>query len=129
MPAPFQFASFEDWHLDCTTEQGDLHVDDPRHYELLHKLSMSSGYIQKDTWATMSLGCLRMAIPTLSIHGDLVHLLSKTATHSTAMGVVVTVDLRGKKLQGAAKLDSKKNPSPRRCFLACDVYNHHLKTR
>ncbi|KAJ1261192.1 hypothetical protein BS78_09G009000 [Paspalum vaginatum] len=128
MPAPFQFASFEDWHLDCTTEQGDLRVDDPRHYELLHKLAMSSSDIQEETWETMSLGCLRMAIPTLSIHGDVVHLICKADFYGN-MGAVVTVDLREKKLQGVAKLDRKKNIRLLRCFLACEIYNHHLRTR
>ncbi|CAL5057542.1 unnamed protein product [Urochloa decumbens] len=123
---PIPVASWDDWHRDCTTELHELGVDNPRHRKLLHKLMSSSGNNENTTEATCSLGCLHMAYPTLSIDDDVVYLLVK-ATSGTKMGVIA-VDLRLKKLQGVAKLDSKRNTSFIRRYLACEI-SKHLKTK
>ncbi|KAF8650319.1 hypothetical protein HU200_063971 [Digitaria exilis] len=123
---PIPITSWDDWHLDCTAQLGDLQVDNPKHYQLLRKLMSSSGNKQETTEATISLGCLRMAYPALSMEDDVVYLLTKPASIGK-MGMMIAVDLRKKELQGVAKLDSKKNTSFIRCYLASRI-SKHLKT-
>lgn len=80
---PIPTTSWDSWHRRCTirSEVINLPSDNTRHYELLRKLMMSSGgnEEEKATEATLSLGCLRMAYPTMSIAADddVVYLLSK----------------------------------------------------
>ena len=67
--------TWEDWHRDCTTDMANLHVDiKPEDYELLHKLSSSH---KEASGATLSLGSLLMAYPTMTMDGDVVYLLTK----------------------------------------------------
>ncbi|CAL5027143.1 unnamed protein product [Urochloa decumbens] len=125
---PIPVASWDDWHRDCTTELHEIEVYSPRHHQLLHELMSSSDDNEKATEATFSLGCLQMAYPTLSIDDNVVYLLTK-ATSSTKMGVIA-IDLKQKKLQGVAKLDSKTNTSFIHRYLACDCeIPKHLKTK
>nr|TKV95577.1 LOW QUALITY PROTEIN: hypothetical protein SEVIR_9G372500v2 [Setaria viridis] len=121
---PIPAASWEDWHLDCTAKSGDLRVDDPRHYQLLHKL-MISGSSNKEVTAeaTLSLGLLGMAYPTLSIDGDdVIYLPGKGGSGDCCN------DMRRKKLEGVAKLDSQKNTIFMRCFLASGISKHLMTT-
>ncbi|CAN6300565.1 unnamed protein product [Urochloa humidicola] len=126
---PIPVGSWEDWHLECTANSGELNLDDPRHYQLLHKLRNSgSGSDKKAAEETLSLGHLRMAHPTLSIDGDdVVYLMTKPAGSEKVGAAVMAVDLRMKKLQGVAKLNSEKNSVFLRCFLASGI-SQHLKT-
>lgn len=101
----------ENWQRQCVIRSEDMHLpaDNTVPYKLLHKL-MSSGDNKQEviTEAALSLGCLRMAYPTVSIadDDDVVYLLSKgTSTRSVEMGVAV--DVRTGTLQGVAKLDTK----------------------
>lgn len=81
-------------------------------------MSSSGGNKQESREATtISLGCLRMAYPAISIDEDVVYLLTKPASIGK-MGMVIAVDLRKKELKGVAKLDTKKNTSFIRCYLA-----------
>ncbi|CAN6294735.1 unnamed protein product [Urochloa humidicola] len=119
--------SWEDWHLECTANSGELSVDDPKHYQLLHKLR-NSGSDKETAEETLSLGFLRMAHPTLSIDGhDVVYLMTKPAGSGETGAAVMAVDLRRKKLQGVAKLNSERNSVFWRCFLASGI-SQHLKT-
>ncbi|CAL4972507.1 unnamed protein product [Urochloa decumbens] len=117
------------WHRQCTicSEDIDLPAVNTKHYELLSKLMSSSDNKGKVTEATLSLGCLHMAYPTLSVadDDDVVYFLSKgTSIRSVQMGVAV--DMRTGTLQGVAKLDTKRHFGFLRCCLASGI-SQHLK--
>ncbi|CAO2178132.1 unnamed protein product [Urochloa humidicola] len=122
---PIPVTSLDNWHRECTAELRDFHVDNPTHHKLLHKF-MSSSVDKEAKEAMFSLGCLHMAYPTFSVDNDVVYLLCKAASRSK-MGLVIAFDVREKRLQGVAKLDSKMNTSFMRCYLACGI-SKHLKT-
>ncbi|KAG2635898.1 hypothetical protein PVAP13_2NG404803, partial [Panicum virgatum] len=73
--------SWENWQRQCVIRSEDTHLpaDNTVHYKLLHKL-MSSGDGEEEAFAeaALSLGCLRMAYPTVSMEDDddVVYLLS-----------------------------------------------------
>ena len=130
---PIPVASWDDWHCDSSVSLADLKlpVENTRHYKLLRKLMSSSGNKEQeatDSEATLSLGYLSMAYPTLSIvddDDDTVYLLSKDCRGS--MEAVVSVDVRARTLQGVAKLDTERHYSFKRCCLASGI-SRHLKT-
>ena len=104
----------------------NLHVDiKPEDYELLHKLNSSH---KEASEATLSLGSLLMAYPTMSMDGDVVYLLTK----ATKMGkdktkVVTAVDVKRNTLCELGKLDSRKITCYLRCCLATGI-SKHIKT-
>jgi len=106
---PIPITSWDNWQRQCVihSEDIDLPADNTMHYELLHKL-MSSGD-NEDTEATLSLGYLCMAYPTVSIDDDddVVYLLSK-GTSIRSVEMEVAVDVRTGTLQGVAKLDTNR---------------------
>ena len=115
---PIPITSWDNWQRQCVihSEDIDLPADNTMHYELLHRL-MSSGD-NEDTEATLSLGYLRMAYPTVSIDGDddVVYLLSK-GTSIRSVEMEVAVDVRTGTLQGVAKLDTNRHVGfLRRCL-------------
>jgi len=105
--------SWENRQRQCVIRSEDIHLpaDNTVHYKLLHKL-MSSGDGEEEAFAeaALSLGCLRMAYPTVSMEDDddVVYLLS-TGTSSGSVEMGVAVDVRTGTLQGVAKLDTNKH--------------------
>lgn len=110
---PIPVSSWRDWCPDCSVSLRNLslEVGNQRLYKILHKLLGSPDYDKQEaTKATLPLGCLSMAYPTLTIlDDDVVYFLSK----SICMGnieAVVAVDVRKNILQGVRVIDTK------RCF-------------
>ncbi|OEL34829.1 hypothetical protein BAE44_0004149 [Dichanthelium oligosanthes] len=131
MPIPVM--SWEDWQHRCTVHSEDIELpaDNTRDCdELLHKLKMisSANKEEKATQATLSLGCLHMAHPTMSIadddDDDVVYLLSKGTIMGTMDMLAVAVDLRAGTLQGMPKLDTKRHLGFMRCYLASSISKH-----
>lgn len=129
---PIPTTSWDSWHRRCTIRSEDINLpsDNTRHYELLCKLMSSGGNEEENaTEATLSLGCLRMAYPTMSIaddDDDVVYLLSK-GTSIRSVEMVVAVDASTGTLQGVVKLDTKRHVGFMRCCLASGI-SKHLKT-
>jgi hypothetical protein len=88
---------------------------------------MSSGGGNEEEKATLSLGCLRMVYPTMSVadDDDVVYLLSK-GTSIRSVEMEVAVDVRAGTTQGVAKLDTKRHVGFMRCCLASGI-SQHLK--
>ncbi|KAF0902146.1 hypothetical protein E2562_014399 [Oryza meyeriana var. granulata] len=129
---PIPVTSWDDWRPDCTADLHEFHLDNnPRqHCELLHKLMPGGGGGKdkeeaKAATSSLSLGCLRMCYPAISIDDDVVYLLCNAASSGARMGVMIGVDVKNKELQGVAKPDSKKNTlSSIRCYLATGISKH-----
>ncbi|RLM75717.1 uncharacterized protein C2845_PM15G14020 [Panicum miliaceum] len=121
---PIPVTSWDNRRLECTAELGEFRVDNPMHYEFLHKFMSSHGDKEaKD--ATLSLGYLHMVYPAFSIDDDVVYMLSKASSRSK-MEAVLAFDVRKKELRGVANLD-RKMPSFMCCYLTCRI-SIHLKT-
>ncbi|KAL6606294.1 hypothetical protein ACP70R_041947 [Stipagrostis hirtigluma subsp. patula] len=121
---PIPVASWDDWSHECTAELGDIDLDNPGHYGLLQKLA-SSGDNQEAKAADLSLGCLRMVYPALSVDDDDVVFLLSKAVGRGKMGVMIAVDVRRKELQGVAELDGNKITSFKRCYIASGIPEHY----
>ncbi|RLN34094.1 uncharacterized protein C2845_PM03G01750 [Panicum miliaceum] len=110
---PIPVTSWNNWQRQCVIRSEDIHLppDNTEHYKLLRKL-MSSGDKEKviTEEAALSLGCLRMAYPIVSINDDddVVYLLSKGYS-TRSVEVVVAVDVRTGTLRGVAKLDTDRH--------------------
>uniref|UniRef100_A0A0E0LFS4 DUF1618 domain-containing protein n=1 Tax=Oryza punctata TaxID=4537 RepID=A0A0E0LFS4_ORYPU len=131
---PIPVTSWEDWRPDCTANSHDFHVNNPADHELLNKLMLSTSDNDNEEEAkgsSLSLGCLRMCYPALSIDGDdVVYLLCNSANKDCNRGgVMIAIDVRKKEIQGAAKLDRKKNTLfCIRCYLATAISKHPTST-
>uniref|UniRef100_A0A0D3GKX0 DUF1618 domain-containing protein n=2 Tax=Oryza TaxID=4527 RepID=A0A0D3GKX0_9ORYZ len=129
---PIPVTSWEDWRPDCTANLHEFHVvDNTAHHGLLNKLMLSTSDDEEAKGSSLSLGCLAMSYPALSIDDDdVVYLLCNSANRDCDMGgVMIALDVRKKEIQGAAKLDGKKNTLfSMRCYLATAISKHPTPT-
>lgn len=128
MPIPAN--SWNDWKYGCTISSDHVKLPDDgtKQSELLRRLVMSRNERKEEVAVAglcLSLGCLRMAHPTLSIaHGDdVIYLLSK-GIRGAKMAAVVAVDVRARTLIGVSEIDSEKNINFLRCCLPTGIFKH-----
>jgi hypothetical protein len=118
MPVPI--ASWKDWHKDCTIDAADIAIENPRHLELLPRLT-------EDVSVTFSR--LLTAHPALGLgmNGDVVVYLLSKVDYMKPEGWVIAVGTKDNKLQGIAKLDDRKNSSFRRYYCCTDISKFMIK--
>ncbi|XBI82672.1 hypothetical protein VPH35_091293 [Triticum aestivum] len=121
---PIPATSWSHWRQRCSVWSARVGVpaDVARHYRLLHKLM--SGRAHKAAEGVLSLGRLRMALPTMGVadeDDDVVYMLAE-ATSDGAMTTVLAVDLGTQALRGVAKL-KRRRLGFTRGFLVTGVMN------
>lgn len=128
---PILVTSENHWQYGCSVHSPNIDIPDyiPRDYKLLHKvMTVESNKEGKAGEGILSLGCLRMAYPTMSIadDDDIVYLFAKGSS-KRSMAMVLAVDVRMRTLQGAASL-SKRHDGFLRYFLASGISKHFKTT-
>ncbi|GJN08812.1 hypothetical protein PR202_ga26769 [Eleusine coracana subsp. coracana] len=112
-------SSWGKWCIICKASSVYTSDDNLTNSELLYELSCSHKDKEQASQATLSLGSLCMAYPTIDIDDDVVYLLTKAASAKYKTGIVVTaLDVKKNNLQGVAKLDSNIFT---RCYLASGI--------
>ncbi|EEC80647.1 hypothetical protein OsI_23035 [Oryza sativa Indica Group] len=111
MPIPAN--SWNDWKYGCTISSDHVMSRNERKEEVAV------------AGLCLSLGCLRMVHPTLSIADgdDVIYLLSK-GIRGAKMAAVVAVDVRARTLIGVSEIDSEKNINFLRCCLPTGIFKH-----
>lgn len=127
---PMGVGSVHKWKKVATVHLRDL--DTSVGYQRVHKLmdmllrTSDNKKAPESTEATLPLGCLCMAYPTLSIDDDVVYFLAKgTGIGSRgSMRGLVTVDMMQKTLEGVELLDTRRHMVFMPAFFASEISNY-----
>ncbi|TVT98213.1 hypothetical protein EJB05_56492, partial [Eragrostis curvula] len=111
---PTLAASWYAWHVKCSASLDNLSLppvkDNPKLHKILNRLlSIGDCEEQEATGATLPLGCLCMAYPTLTVlDDDDVYFLSKSISMRNIVSLV-TVDVKNEVLQGMRVLVNNRS--------------------
>ncbi|TVU47531.1 hypothetical protein EJB05_07135, partial [Eragrostis curvula] len=111
---PIPAASWNDWRPGCSVSLDSLRIPSGKrrvHKSLDRILTAGCFEEQEATGAratTLSLGCLCVSYPTLSILDDDVLYILSTGTRMESIGALVNVDVRAKTLKGVQELGTNR---------------------